>query len=72
VTLTRNENALEIFSDHPRPYHHQGWGLQGSGRFDPVLCQKFGHVWASCRQPPRCMWYGEDHLHREFTSLLKQ
>jgi len=24
VTLTRNENALEIFSDHPRPYHHQG------------------------------------------------
>jgi hypothetical protein len=19
-------------------------------------CQKFGHVWANCKQPPRCLW----------------
>jgi hypothetical protein len=21
-------------------------------------CQQFGHVWANCRQPPRCLWCG--------------
>jgi hypothetical protein len=21
-------------------------------------CQQFGHVWANCKQPPRCMWCG--------------
>jgi hypothetical protein len=28
-------------------------------------CQQFGHVWANCRQPPRCLWCGGGHLHRE-------
>jgi hypothetical protein len=28
-------------------------------------CQKFGHVWANCRQPPRCLWCGGGHLHKE-------
>jgi hypothetical protein len=27
-------------------------------------CQQFGHVWANCRQHPRCMWYEGGHLHR--------
>jgi hypothetical protein len=28
-------------------------------------CQKFGHVWANCKQPPRCLWCGGGHLHRD-------
>jgi hypothetical protein len=28
-------------------------------------CQQFGHVWANCRQPPRCLWCGGGHLHKE-------
>jgi uncharacterized paraquat-inducible protein A len=28
-------------------------------------CQKFGHVWANCRQPPRCVRCGGGHLHRD-------
>jgi hypothetical protein len=28
-------------------------------------CQKFGHVWANCSQPPRCMWCGGGHLHKD-------
>jgi hypothetical protein len=27
--------------------------------------QKFGHVWANCKQPPHCLWCGGDHLHRD-------
>jgi hypothetical protein len=28
-------------------------------------CQKFGHVWANCKQLPRCLWCGGGHLHRD-------
>jgi hypothetical protein len=28
-------------------------------------CQKFGHVWANCKQPPRCMSCGGGHLHKD-------
>jgi hypothetical protein len=28
-------------------------------------CQKFGHVWANCKQPPRCFWCGGGHLHKD-------
>jgi hypothetical protein len=28
-------------------------------------CQQFGHVWANCKQPPRCLWCGRGHLHKE-------
>jgi hypothetical protein len=28
-------------------------------------CQQFGHVWANCKQPPRCLWCGGGHLHNE-------
>jgi hypothetical protein len=28
-------------------------------------CQQFGHVWANCKQPPRFMWCGGGHLHKE-------
>jgi hypothetical protein len=28
-------------------------------------CQQFGHVWANCKQPPRCLWCGDGHLHKD-------
>jgi hypothetical protein len=28
-------------------------------------CQQFGHVWANCNQPLRCMWCEGGHLHKE-------
>jgi hypothetical protein len=28
-------------------------------------CQKFGHVWVNCKQPPRCLWCGGVHLHQD-------
>jgi hypothetical protein len=28
-------------------------------------CQQFGHVWANCKQPPRCLWCGGGHRHKE-------
>jgi hypothetical protein len=28
-------------------------------------CQQFGHVWANYKPPPRCLWCGGGHLHRE-------
>jgi hypothetical protein len=28
-------------------------------------CQKFGHVWANCKQPPCCMWCVGSHLHKD-------
>jgi hypothetical protein len=28
-------------------------------------CQQFGYVWANCKQPPRCLWCGGSHLHKE-------
>jgi hypothetical protein len=28
-------------------------------------CQKFGHVCANCKQPPRCLWCGGGPLHKE-------
>jgi hypothetical protein len=32
-------------------------------------CQKFGHVCSNCKHPPRYMWCGGSHLHKEY--LLK-
>jgi hypothetical protein len=28
-------------------------------------CQKFGHVWDKCKQPPLCLWCGCGHMHRD-------
>jgi hypothetical protein len=28
-------------------------------------CQKFGHVWANCKQPYCCLWFGGSHLHKD-------
>jgi hypothetical protein len=28
-------------------------------------CQKFGYIWANCKQPPRCLWCGGGYLYTE-------
>jgi hypothetical protein len=28
-------------------------------------CQQFGSIWANCKQPPRCLWCGGGHLHKD-------
>jgi hypothetical protein len=28
-------------------------------------CQQFGNVWTNFKQPPRCVWCGGCHLHKE-------
>jgi hypothetical protein len=28
-------------------------------------CQQFGHVWAICKQLPRCLWCGGGHVHKK-------
>jgi hypothetical protein len=30
-----------------------------------VNSQQFDHIWADCEQPPRCVWCGGCHLHKE-------
>jgi hypothetical protein len=35
-------------------------------------CQQFGHVWANCQQPPRCLWCGGGHLHKECPEAEKE
>jgi hypothetical protein len=34
--------------------------------------QQFGHVWANCRQPPRCLWCGGGRLHKECPEAEKE
>jgi hypothetical protein len=67
ITLPRTAKSQEIFklqyfchiSIRVEAYRAQ------SGLTQCHKCQQFGHVWANCRQPPRCMWFAGGHLHRE-------
>jgi hypothetical protein len=43
-----------------------------SGLTQCYNCQKFGHVWVNCRQPPRCLWCGGGHLHKECPKSQKE
>jgi hypothetical protein len=60
VTLPRTTKSQEIFkltglchiSIKVEAYKAQ------TGLTQCFNCQKFGHVWANCRQPPRCLWCG--------------
>jgi hypothetical protein len=67
ITLPRTAKSQEIFklqylchiSIRVEAYRAQ------SGLTQCHNCQQFGHVWANCRQPPRCMWCGGGHLHKD-------
>jgi hypothetical protein len=66
ITLPRSEKSQDIFkltglchiSIKVEAYRNQ------NGLMQCYSCQKFGHVWANCSQPPRCMWCGGGHLHK--------
>jgi hypothetical protein len=68
VTLPRNPKSQEIFqlpffchiSIKVEAYRAQ------SALTQCHKCQQFGHVWVNCKQPPRCLWCGGGHLHKEF------
>jgi hypothetical protein len=67
VTLPRTEKSQEIFKVtnlcniiiKVEAYRAQ------NGLTQCYNCQQFGHVWANCKQPPRCLWCGRGHLHKE-------
>jgi hypothetical protein len=35
-------------------------------------CQQFGHVWANCKPPSRCLWCGGSHQHKECQRRRRQ
>jgi hypothetical protein len=67
ITLSRTAKSQEIFhlpslchiSIRVKAYRAQ------TGLTQCHNCRQFGHVWANCRQPPRCLWCGDGHLHKE-------
>jgi hypothetical protein len=67
ITLPRNPKSQEIFK--LRGLCHISIKVEAykaqAGLTQCYNCQKFGHVWANCRQPPRCLWCGGGHLHKE-------
>jgi hypothetical protein len=67
ITLPRTAKSQEIF--HLLSLCHfsikaEAYRAQ-TGPTQCHNCQQFGHVWANCRQPPRCFWCGGGHLHKE-------
>jgi hypothetical protein len=67
ITLVRNQKSLDIFKISSlcniivkvEAYKFK------SDLTQCYNCQSFGHIWVHCRQPPRCMWCGGGHRHRE-------
>jgi hypothetical protein len=69
ITLPRTEKSKEIFHLTATALCHivirvEAYRAQ-SGLTQCHNCQQFGHVWANCKQPPRCLWCGGGHLHKE-------
>jgi hypothetical protein len=67
VILTRNINSQEmckLISLNHIMIKVELYRAQ-TGLTQCYNCQNFGHVWANCKQPPRCLWYGGNHLHSD-------
>jgi hypothetical protein len=67
ITLPRTAKSQDIFN-LPSLFHIcikvEAYGAQ-TGLTQCRNCQQFGHVWANSKQPPRCLWCGGGHLHKE-------
>jgi hypothetical protein len=64
MTLPRTSKSIEIFkltSLYHIAIRVEAYKAQ-TGLTQCYNCQKFGHVRAHCKQPPRCMWCGAGHL----------
>jgi hypothetical protein len=67
VTFPRTENSQDIvkltglchISIKVEAYRNQ------NGLTQCYNSQKFSPVWVNCSQPPRCMWCGGGHLHKD-------
>jgi hypothetical protein len=67
ITLPRTPKSQDIFKIRSICYiavKVEAYRAQ-TGLTQCYNCQKFGHVWANCKQPPRCMWCGGGHLHKD-------
>jgi hypothetical protein len=67
ITLIRNTKSPEIFRLNNLCHiaiKVEAYRAQNS-LTQCYNCQQFGHIWANCRQPPRCMWCGGGHLHKD-------
>jgi predicted Zn-ribbon and HTH transcriptional regulator len=67
ITLPRTEKSKEIFQLTDLCHimiRVEAYRAQ-SGLTQCHNCQQFGHVWANCKQPSRCLWCGGCHLHKE-------
>jgi hypothetical protein len=67
ITLPRSDKSIEIFKLTSLCYIKikvEAYKSQ-SGLTQCHNCQQFGNVWANCKQPPRCLWCGGGHLHKE-------
>jgi hypothetical protein len=67
TTLPRAEKSQEIFRLTALCHiaiRVEAYRVQ-SGLTQCHNCQQLGHVWANCRQLPRCFWCRGGHLHKE-------
>jgi hypothetical protein len=67
VTLEREEKSQQIFKlTHLNHIIIQVEAYRArTGLTQCYNCQQFGHVWVNCKQPPRCLWCGGGHRHKE-------
>jgi hypothetical protein len=67
VTLERDEKSYEIYK--LTNLNHIFIQVEAyrarTGLTQCYNCQQFGHVWANCKQPPRCLWCGGGQRHNE-------
>jgi hypothetical protein len=67
ITLPRTAKSQEIF--RLTALCHISIGVEAYRAQNALTqchnCQRLGHVWANCKQPPRCLWCGGSHLHKE-------
>jgi hypothetical protein len=74
VILTRSPKSQEIFKLNSLCHiiiRVEAYRAQ-NGLTQCFNCQQFGHFWANCRQPPRCLWCGGGHLHKECPEAEKE
>jgi len=68
ATLEREEKSQQIFKLTHLNYViiqvEAYWARTGLTQC--YNCQQFGHVWTNYKQPPRCLWFGGGHRHKEW------
>jgi hypothetical protein len=65
VILKRNAKSQEIFKLNSIKHiivKVESYRAQ-TGLTQCYNCHNFGYAWANCKQPTRCLWCGEGHLH---------